>query len=257
MIRRSLSRGLGIGRALLYGRSMRERLPLFAGLALLAIAFVVGSSTIAGGIRNRNRNNDVIVVTGSAKKRIVSDYVVWNLSVSSQQTSASEAAKELAGWTSTIRSFLRHAGVEPGELTVQPISTATVTRSGRVVAYRLSRRFEVRSARVQAVTEVADRSSALLTQGIPLAAQSPQYVYTKLPTLRPQLLAEATKDAQNRARVIVDATGAKLGKLRGVDVGVFQITTPNSTQVEDYGVYDTGTLEKDVTAVVNVTFALK
>jgi hypothetical protein len=257
VIRRSLSRGLGIGRALLYGRSMRERLPLFAGLALLAIAFVVGSSTIAGGIRNRNRNNDVIVVTGSAKKRIVSDYVVWNLSVSSQQASASEAAKELAGWTSTIRSFLRHAGVEPGELTVQPISTATVTRSGRVVAYRLSRRFEVRSGRVVAVTDVAGRSSTLLTQGIPLAAQSPQYVYTKLPTLRPQLLAEATKDAQNRARVIVEATGAALGKLRGVDVGVFQVTTPNSTQVEDYGVYDTGTLEKDVTAVVNVTFALK
>jgi hypothetical protein len=57
--------------------------------------------------------------------------------------------------------------------------------------------------------------------------------------------------------VIVEATGAELGKLRGVDVGVFQVTTPNSTQVEDYGVYVTGTLEKDVTAVVNVTSALK
>ncbi len=236
---------------------MRERLPLFAGLALLALALVVGSYAIAGGIRNRNGSNDVIVVTGSAKKRIVSDYVVWNLAVSSQQRSASEAAQELAGWTTAIRSFLRREGVEPGEVTVQPISTATVTRSGHVVAYRLSRRFEVRTARVQEVTDVADRSSALLAQGIPLAVQSPEYVYTKLPALRPQLLAEATKDAQNRARVIVEATGAHLGKLRGVDVGVFQVTTPNSTQVEDYGVYDTGTVEKDVTAVVNVTFALK
>ena len=42
-----------------------------------------------------------------------------------------------------------------------------------------------------------------------------------------------------------------------MDVGVFQVTTPNSTQVEDYSVFDTSTLEKDVTAVVNVTFALK
>jgi hypothetical protein len=42
-----------------------------------------------------------------------------------------------------------------------------------------------------------------------------------------------------------------------VDAGVFQVTTPNSTRVEDYGVYDTSTLEKDATAVVNVTFALK
>jgi hypothetical protein len=35
------------------------------------------------------------------------------------------------------------------------------------------------------------------------------------------------------------------------------VTAPNSTDVSDYGVYDTSTLRKDVTAVVNVTFALK
>jgi uncharacterized protein len=233
-----------------------ERIPLLVGLALVAIAFAVGSYAIADGIRERNRN-DVILVTGSAKKRIVSDYVIWNLSVGTRQGSASAAAKQLARWTATIRSFLRREGVEPRELTVQPISTATVGRAGRVAAYRLTRSFQIRSARVREVTRVADRSSTLLAQGIPLAAGAPQYVYTRLPELRPRLLAAATKDAQNRAHVIVEATGGDLGKLRGVDVGVFQVTTPNSTQVEDYGVYSTATLEKDVTAVVNATFALK
>jgi hypothetical protein len=234
---------------------MLERLPLLAGLALLAIAFVIGSIFIGHGIRDKNRN-DVISVTGSAKKRIVSDYIVWNLSVTSQQASADAAAKELAGWTKRIRSFLTGEGVEPGELSLQPISTETVSRKGRVTSFLLTRSFEVRSPRVKEVTEIADRSSALLAQGIPLRAGTPEYVYTRLPTLRPQLLAQATKDARNRARVIVDATGAHLGKLRRVSVGVFQVTSPNSTEVEDYGVYDTSTLEKDVTAVVNVTFAL-
>jgi hypothetical protein len=232
-----------------------ERVPLLAGLALLAIAFVIGAYAIGDGIRDRNRS-DVISVTGSAKKRIVSDYVVWNLSVTSQQPSATEAAEELAGWTREIRSFLRREGVEPDEISVQPILTETVSRRGRVTGFLLSRTFEVRSPRVREVTEVADNSSALLAQGIPLSAGSPQYVYTKLPTLRPQLLAAATRDAQKRAEVIVEATGADLGKLRRVSVGVFQVTQPNSTEVEDYGVYDTSTLEKDVTAVVNVAFAL-
>src|SRR6202008_4654537 len=102
---------------------------------------------------------------------------------------------------------------------------------------------EIRSARAQEITDVAGHSSTLLAQGVPLTAEAPQYVYTKLPDLRPRLLAAATKDAQNRARTIVQATGAHLGRLRGVDVGVFQVTSPNSTEVEDYGVYDTGTLE--------------
>jgi hypothetical protein len=73
-------------------------MPLLGGLALIAIAFVIGSIAIGHGIRDRNQNN-VIVVTGSAKKRITSDYVIWTLSVTSTQPSATDAAKELSGWT--------------------------------------------------------------------------------------------------------------------------------------------------------------
>ena len=146
---------------------------------------------------------------------------------------------------------------QPGSWRVGRPRSETVSRKGRVSSFRLTRSFEIRSPRVLAVTDVADRSSQLLGQGIPLHADAPQYVYTKLPTLRPELLAQATRDARSRARVIVEATGSHLGKLRRVSVGVFQITSPNSTEVEDYGVYDTSTLDKDVTAVVNVTFALK
>jgi hypothetical protein len=57
--------------------------------------------------------------------------------------------------------------------------------------------------------------------------------------------------------VIVESTGRGLGDLRSVSVGVFQVTAPNSTEVSDYGVYDTATVQKDVTAVVNVAFALE
>ena len=234
---------------------MLERLSLLVGLALLAIAFVIGSIFIGHGIRDKNRN-DVISVTGSAKKRIQSDYVVWSLFVTSEQPAAEDAARELSAWTTKIRSFLTGAGIETSELSMDPISTETVSRKGRVSSFRLTRGFEIRSPRVAAVTDVADRSAELLAQGIPLQADPLQYVYTKLPTLRQQLLAQATRDARARAKVIVEATGSHLGKLRRVSVGVFQITSPNSTEVEDYGVYDTSTLQKDVTAVVNVTFAL-
>jgi hypothetical protein len=167
---------------------------------------------------------------------------------------------QLTTWTRRVRVFLRDQGVKADELTLQPISTqipGSVDDNGAVLGdYRLTRTFEVNSSRVQAIAAVAEHSSRLLTEGVPLAANPPQYVYTKLPALRPQLLAVALKDAERRARVLVVAAGAKLGTLRGVDVGVFQVTTPNSTDVSDYGIYDTSTLLKDVTAVVNATFAL-
>jgi hypothetical protein len=238
---------------------VRERVPLFAGLTLLAFAVLVGSVAIGNGIRDRNRT-DVISVTGSAKARIVSDYVVWDATLTAEGSTPAGAAAQLSAWTGRVRSFFRDQGVVAGELTVEPISTESpggVDDNGnRITGYRLTRSFEVRSSRVGAIAALAEQSSTLLARGVPLAADPPQYVYTKLPSLRPRLLAAATKDAQLRARVLVAASGAKLGKLRGVDVGVFQVSSPNSTDVSDYGVYDTTTLSKDVTAVVNVTFAL-
>jgi len=239
-----------------------ERLPLLVGFAALALAIGLGAVGIGDGIRQRNRN-DTISVTGSAKRRIASDYIVWDSSVTSQQPTPQRALAQLGGWTDKVRAFLKQAGARDAEVTVAPISTETVRatdangdETGQVLGYRLTRGFEVRSARVSAIAALVEQSSQLLTQGIPLEGQPPQYVFTKLPSLRPELLAAATQDALERARVLVHSTGGRLGGLRQVDVGVFQVTPPNSTEVSDEGVYDTSTLAKDVTAVVNVTFAL-
>ncbi len=241
---------------------MRERLPQLLGLALLAVALAVGLFALASGIRARDAR-DTISVTGSAKRAIRSNYVVWNASVSSQRPTPAAASQELARWTERIRDFLRDAGARDDEVQIAPVATETISgtspdgsETGAVVAYRLTRTFEVRSSRVQEMTGLVEKSSTLLAQGVPIAAQSPQYVFTKLPDLRPELLADATRDALRRARVLVSSTGGDLGDLRDVDVGVFQITPRNSTDVSDSGVYDTSTIEKDVTAVVNVTFAL-
>lgn len=238
---------------------MRDRIPLLAGLGLLALAVLVGAIFVGHGIRDRNRN-DVITVTGSAKKRISSDYVVWRSSLTSEAGAAPEAETTLARWTARARKFFSEQGITAAELTVKPVSAivpGSIDENGETVSdYRLTRSFEVRSSRVGAITAIAERTSKLLHRGVPLASTDPEYVYTKLSSLRPQLLTAAIHDAQHRAKVIVSASGTHLGKIRDVDVGVFQITAPNSTEVSDYGEYDTSTLAKDVTAVVNVTYAL-
>jgi hypothetical protein len=233
---------------------------MLAGLSLLAFAIALGCVFLADGIRDHGRN-DVITVTGSAKKRIVSDAIVWDASLTSEFSTPAAALDQLAGWTRRVRAFLRAQGVRDDELTLQPIATqvpGSPDENGNpLVDYRLTRNFEIDSTRVKLIAAVAERSTALLAKGVPLASAPLQYVFTKLPDLRPQLVTAALRDAQRRARAVADATGANIGGLRGVNVGVFQVTTPNSTEVTDYGVYDTTTLRKDVTAVVNVTFALR
>ncbi len=243
---------------------MWERLALPIAISLLAVALLVGSVAIAGGIRDRGEN-DVLTVTGSAKRRISSDYVVWTASLTSRQPTAPAAAKELERWAERFRAFLDAEGAQPDEVTMQPVSTETQAEedfetgelTGRVLGFALTRTFQVRSSRVDEIAALVEKSAQLLAEGVPISGEPPQYVYTKLPSLRPALLEAATKDALERAEVLARATDAKVGRLRSVDVGVFQVTSPNSTEVSDYGVYDISTREKDVTAVVNITLGIE
>lgn len=230
---------------------------------IVGVCLLIGSLAIADGIRDRGRS-DVLTVTGSAKRRIQSDYVIWNASLTSRQPTAQAASKELARWTARFQAFLDEAGVQPVEITVQPISTTTQAATdpntgepvGTVVGFALTRTFQLRSNRVDDIAKLIEASAGLLNENVPITAEPPQYVYTKLRSLRPVLLEDATKDALARAKVLARATDANLGSLRSVNVGVFQVTSPNSTDVSDYGVYDVSTRAKDVTAVVNVTLAL-
>lgn len=234
----------------------RLALALVAGLVSIAVALAIGLVAIGGGIRDRGVN-DTISVTGSAKRGIASDYVIWGASLSVQAETTEAAAARLERWLESTLAALRGSGIQADELSVAPISTETLYRRGKVSGYSLTRSLEVRSARLDVVVAAIEDSSRLLAAGVPLSAGQPQYVYTKLAELRPELSAEATTDALRRAEAIVEITGDGLGGVREVHSSPFQVTAPGSTEVEDYGIYDTSTREKEVTAVVNVTFGVK
>jgi uncharacterized protein len=240
---------------------LNSRVWQLAGLVALAVALAFGLTRVADGIEARNAN-DVVSVTGSAKRRISSDYVIWDSSVSAQDASPAAAAKRLGSWAAAVRAFLVTSGVHIDELVMSPIATETVNATtadgseGKVTGYKLTRTFEIRSSRVDAVVRVVQTSSRLVRTGIPLAAEPLQYVFTRLADLRPTLSSEATKDAIRRAQSVVDTAGGRMGRIQSIDVAPFQVTAPGSTDAGDYGGYDTSTREKDVVAVVNVTFSV-
>lgn len=242
-----------------------ERFPqLLLGLVVLSGGLATGAAAVGDGLRARSQR-EMVAVTGSARKAVVSDTVVWRASVTSTQATPAEASRELASWVDRVRSFLGDAGAGQDEVRVDPVSTETIPQlapdgrgyTGRVAAYRLSRAFEVRSSRVREMTEIVQKSSALLTEGIPLTAQPPQYRYSQLARIRPELLAEASRDAKTRGQRMVIAAGGRLGRLQSISAGVFQITDPKASDTSGEGVYDTSTIEKDVTAVVRLTFGLR
>lgn len=237
---------------------------LFAGLTVLSLS-LLGSATIGReAIIEFKSANDVLVVTGSAKRPIQSDYIILSFSISSQESTAKDAYSSLKTQIEQVRSYLKDQQVPDDALTLKAIETFKIPErsyngreTGKILAYRLTQRFEIRSNDVAKYTELSREINELIEQGINISVSPPQYLYTKLSQLRVEMVAEATKDAKNRAEAIALTTGNQIGVVRSAKTGVFQITSRHSTAVSDYGIYDTSSLEKDITAVVSVQFSLE
>ena len=229
----------------------------------LAIGLVLSAATFGWFYSKTRKSDDAITVTGSARKRIKSDLVVWNAGVSTQAAQLADAYKQIADHIPRIKKYLVDKGVPEGQITVSSISTTTLkrkTESGEetteIVGYSLSQHVEVTSADIDKIAQIAREATELINQGILLESSAPNFYYTRIGDLKIEMLGEAARDAKTRADKIAESTGNGIGSIRSARMGVMQITAPNSTEVSDYGVNDTSSIDKDVTAVVNVSFAI-
>ncbi len=125
------------------------------------------------------------------------------------------------------------------------------------VAYIVEQHVTVTSKDLPKVEKVSREITDLLDQGIYVHSEAPLYIYTNLAALKLQMLAEASRDARQRAEQIAQNTGASLGGLLTAKMGVLQINPAFSTEVSAEGNNDKSTLDKDVLGVVTASFALK
>jgi len=233
-----------------------------AGVAL-AIGLVVSSVIFGWFFAKSKKGDEAITVTGSAKKRIKSDLVVWSAGVSVQSPQLQEAYKQLSDGVPRIKQYLIGKGIPENQMTVSSITTTPLKRqdsngveTSEITGYSLKQQVEVRSNDVDKIAQIAREATELINQGILIESNAPQYYYTQIGDLKIEMLGEAAKDAKVRAEKIAASTGNSIGAVRSAKMGVLQITPADSTDVSDSGMYDTSTIDKDMTAVVNISFAV-
>ncbi|MFA6142092.1 MAG: SIMPL domain-containing protein [Candidatus Omnitrophota bacterium] len=231
----------------------------------IAVATIVSSVILSSGfLKVMKFTREQISVTGSATKEIRSDYIVWKGDFSRRETDLKTAYTNLRSDLEKVKTYLNAKGVKDDELTICQVATETVyKKNGKgndtndIRGYRLSQGVEIRSYDVGKIDKVTREVTELIDQGIEFTSPAPEYFYTKLDELKIEMLAKATENAKQRAESMVKATGNKIGFMRNAKMGVFQITPVTSTDVSDWGVNDTTSLDKKVMAVVTVSFAIE
>lgn len=231
---------------------------------IITAGLIISTGIFTGGLVKYKSATGAITVTGSAKKEIKSDWVVWSGSYSFQSPSLTEAYKELVGNREKVKKYFLDKGIPEQELIFSSVYTSANKvilpngqYSNQVESYLLSQTVEIRSKDVDKVTQFSRGATELINQGVEFQSNPPQYFYTKIADLKVEMLTLATKDAFSRAQKIAENAQSSLGSLRSAKQGVFQITPRYSNEVSDYGINDTSSMEKEITAVVNCSFTIQ
>ena len=131
------------------------------------------------------------------------------------------------------------------------------TMSNNIESYTVYQSVTVKSNDIEKITKVSKIVDELVNQNINLNAESVRYFVSNLDDIKIKMVGEATKNAKQRAESMVSGTNGKIGTMNSAKMGVFQIVPVNSTDVSDYGINDTSSIEKKVVATVNATFNVK
>ncbi len=230
---------------------------------------IIGGSLIIAALvfglffYNARSDSETLAVTGQAKTQIKSDLAKWQSNFSRTVTiydlkiGYAQMNKDL----SEVKNFFKNNGVSEDKLTISPVFMDEVYKYNQYESgpkeYTLRQTVELQLADVDKVTELAKKTNEIISQGVIYSAMPVEYFYSKLSETRMELLGKAVQDAKARALKIAESSGGKLSQIKSVTVGVTQVMPVNSTDVTDYGTYDTSTINKEVTITVKASFNLK
>jgi hypothetical protein len=208
--------------------------------------------------------NQTIRVTGSASQNITSDSASWNIDIHTKQPTLKQGYAKLKEDNVKVKKFLLDNGIEEKDITISAISSYQEYKrfpngntSNEIEGYNLSEYITVKSNDINLLTDISKKVDVLIDQDVDLTSQNVEYFVSNLDDIKVKMIAEASKNAKERAKSLVKGTNGKIGVMTSAKVGVFQIVPVDSTEVNDYGINDTTSIEKKIVSTVNATFMVK
>ena len=236
---------------------------------IVGISFVLGAIALGCYFNKAKGPVKTVSVVGLAERDFVSDLIVWDFNYKTKNMNQKTAYDQIKKMNETVKAYLISKNIPENEIQFQRTQCeesyryeydANAKRSFDVFqGYEMTQNVRIESKDVEKVENLYKDIAELLDEGINVNTWGPNYYYTKLADLKIEMLAEATKDARNRAETITKNAGSRIAGLKVANMGVFQITAPNSSD-EDYslgGAFNTSSKNKRASINMRLTYFVK
>ena len=198
----------------------------------IGISIILAAVILAFGLANIITPERSVSVRGLAEREVDADLAVWNMSFSTGENSLEAIQKSIMEKTEVIKEYLINHGLEESDFTVQPAAITDNSLNSYMDQTKITYTFIarqtilVRSAKIAAVKSAYADSLELVSAGIAVNQDydsKVSYEFTKLNDIKPEMIAEATKNARTAAEQFARDSNSKVGKIKKASQGLFTI----------------------------------
>lgn len=225
----------------------------FGAAAILAVGMIAGGYLLGDGLLRAKDAERAVTVRGLAERDVTADLATWTISYSASSTDLAEAQSKVRRDTQGIEAFFKELGFPADALQPTGANVSSFTNDG-LTTFTVRQRLALRTEDIARAQKAVARQFDLVGRGVFLEEGSGMaYTFTKLNDIKPDMVAEATKDARASAQQFAEDSGSGVGKIRDATQGYFTIEARDG-EAGGWGMSDSP--YKKVRVVTTVSFSL-
>lgn len=229
------------------------------GLGALALGICIGGFFIGNMMYKAKVATNIATVRGLAEREVKSDVGAWNVSFEAGDSSLTQAYTNANESKAKVVAFLKAEGfadadISTNALTVNKREERDNNGALKGISYGIYGTVSVRSTDVDKVAASAQKVGDLVGQGVLITSSYPQYFYTKLNDIKPEMLGEATRNARTAAEQFAKDAGGNVGAINSAGQGAF---TLSPRDVGENQGDEASSMFKKVRVVTTISFYLE
>lgn len=219
-----------------FGRSLAagERGTVILGSTLLGLGLLAAGLAVGDGLVRMKRADREVTVRGVATRGVTANRASWHASWSARAYDLPSALAAVDRSATTIGGYLREHGftgadVAPGSADVSVEDERIDGKPTGRQEYTVRRRIAFSTGNVAGVQKLQAGKDKLAQQGLVLDDVGAAYEYTQLDTIKPAMIADATRDARRAAEKFADDSGSSVGGIKSATQGYFSVSSADAS----------------------------
>jgi len=238
-------------------RLQDSRAVLLGAVAIFSFGLVGSGYVLGDGLRRAKEAERSVTVRGVSERDVTADLATWSVSFSEEGTALGPVTARVEQQSRAIRGFFARAGFEPGEVSDSGISVSQeYDRDREQERVTVRRSIQLRTRDVLKVRSAYERQAELIHAGVPMSGSDVTYSFTRLNAIKPEMIAEANRNARRSAEQFARDSGAQVGAIKSASQGYFSVGPRDGESCEDCGSSGSASPFQKVRVVTTIDYDL-